>query len=132
MVTLNQLNNGVRSGKKIKKKVPALEGCPQKKGVCIKVLTMSPKKPNSANRKISKVKLSNKKIIVAYHPGEKGKTIQSHSTVLVRGGRIKDLPGVKYKLIRNKYEFLSVIGRRSARSKYGVKNWLRIPKSRKR
>jgi small subunit ribosomal protein S12 len=131
MVTLNQLNKGLRTGKKRKLKVPALERCPQKKGVCIKILRMEPKKPNSAKRRIAKVRLSNGKNIVAYLPGERGLTIQAHSTVLVRGGRVKDLPGVKYKLIRNKYELASVLFRSSARSKYGVKNWDRVMKNRK-
>ncbi|MEO0275481.1 MAG: 30S ribosomal protein S12 [candidate division WOR-3 bacterium] len=120
MPTINQL---VRKGRKLKKKKsrsPALEGCPQKRGVCIRVYTTTPKKPNSALRKVAKVRLSNGKEIIAYIPGE-GHNLQEHSVVLVRGGRVKDLPGVKYHIIRGKYDCAGVEGRRQSRSKYGTK-----------
>jgi len=120
MVTINQL---VRKGRKFKKKKsrsPALEGCPQKRGVCIRVYTTTPKKPNSALRKVAKVRLSNGKEIIAYIPGE-GHNLQEHSVVLVRGGRVKDLPGVKYHIIRGKYDCAGVEGRKQSRSKYGTK-----------
>jgi small subunit ribosomal protein S12 len=93
---------------------------PQKKGVCLKILLKSPKKPNSAKRKVAKVKLTNKKIVFAYIPGE-GHSLQQFSTVLMRGGRVKDLPGVKYHLIRNKFDFAGLKNRKTARSKYGTK-----------
>ncbi|MEO0231962.1 MAG: 30S ribosomal protein S12 [candidate division WOR-3 bacterium] len=120
MPTINQL---VRKGRKLKKKKsrsPALEGCPQKRGVCIRVYTTTPKKPNSALRKVAKVRLSNGKEIIAYIPGE-GHNLQEHSVVLVRGGRVKDLPGVKYHIIRGKYDCAGVEGRKQSRSKYGTK-----------
>jgi small subunit ribosomal protein S12 len=101
-------------------KVPALEKCPQKKGVCIKILIRKPKKPNSALRKVAKVKLSNGQIIFAYIPGI-GHNLQEHSVVLVRGGKRKDLPGVKYICIRGKYDLGGVVGRKTSRSKYGTK-----------
>jgi small subunit ribosomal protein S12 len=103
-----------------KRKTPALEKCPQKKGVCIKLILKSPKKPNSALRKIIKLKLSNKKKVYAYIPGE-GHNLQEYSTVLMAGGRIKDLPGIKYTLIRNKFDLAGVTNRKTSRSKYGVK-----------
>jgi len=93
---------------------------PQKKGICIKVFTRTPKKPNSAIRKVVRLRLTNNKRITAYIPGE-GHNLQQYSTVVVRGGRVKDLPGVKYHLIRGKLDFLGVINRRSSRSKYGTK-----------
>ncbi|MEO0262248.1 MAG: 30S ribosomal protein S12 [candidate division WOR-3 bacterium] len=120
MPTINQL---VKKGRKLKKKKsrsPALEGCPQKRGVCIRVYTTTPKKPNSALRKVAKVRLSNGKEIIAYIPGE-GHNLQEHSVVLVRGGRVKDLPGVKYHIIRGKYDCAGVEGRKQSRSKYGTK-----------
>jgi len=103
-----------------KTKSPALNSSPQKKGVCLKVYTRTPKKPNSAIRKIARVRLTNGSDIIAYIPGE-GHSLQEHSVVLVRGGRVKDLPGVKYHLIRGVYDLLGVIGRKKSRSKYGSK-----------
>lgn len=97
-----------------------MEGCPQKKGVCLKILIRTPKKPNSALRKTARVRLSNSKKVIAYIPGE-GHTLQEYSTVLLRGGRVRDLPGVKYKLIRGKYDFLGLKNRSTSRSKYGTK-----------
>lgn len=120
MPTINQLCKGIRKKKKKLNRVPALEGCPQKKGICLKILIKTPKKPNSALRKIARVKLTNSKRVVAYIPGE-GHTLQEYSTVLMRGGRVRDLPGVKYKLIRGKYDFLGLKNRRTSRSKYGTK-----------
>jgi small subunit ribosomal protein S12 len=120
MLTINQL---CRSGRKNKikfNKVPALDFCPQKKGVCLKVFTKTPKKPNSALRKVARVRLTNRKRITAYIPGE-GHTLQEYSTVLMRGGRVKDLPGVKYHLVRGKYDFLGLKTRKQSRSKYGTK-----------
>lgn len=120
MPTISQLSRKKRKKKLFRKKVPALESCPQKKGICIKVFTRTPKKPNSAIRKLVKVKLSTKKKIDVYVPGE-GHTLQEYSTVLVRGGRVKDLPGIKYKLIRGKYDFLGLKTRKTSRSLYGTK-----------
>nr|YP_009515537.1 ribosomal protein S12 [Montagnia macrospora]AVK39485.1 ribosomal protein S12 [Montagnia macrospora] len=118
MVTLKQLAKTARLKIKISKKSLILSGCPQKKGICLKVYSVSPKKPNSAVRKIAKVKLSSGKIIIGYIPGEKH-TLQEHSMVLVRGGRVKDLPGVHYHLIRGVYDLGPVVTRATARSKYG-------------
>ena len=106
--------------KKQKNKTPALNKCPQKKGICLKLILKSPKKPNSALRKLVKLKLTNNKKVYAYIPGI-GHNLQEYSTVLMKGGRVKDLPGVKYKLIRNKFDLVGVSGRKSSRSKYGVK-----------
>ena len=120
MPTINQL---VRKGrKKIKKKskAPVLESCPQKRGVCLTVRTMTPKKPNSALRKIARVRLSNGKEVTAYIPGE-GHNLQEHSIVLVRGGRVRDLPGVKYHVVRGVLDCAGVEGRQQSRSKYGTK-----------
>jgi small subunit ribosomal protein S12 len=120
MPTANQLvRNGRRKVFK-KKKTVALEGCPQKRGVCLQVKTMTPKKPNSALRKIARVRLSNGKEITAYIPGE-GHNLQEHSIVLVRGGRVRDLPGVRYHIIRGVLDTLGVEGRERSRSKYGWK-----------
>jgi len=121
MPTINQL---VRKGrKKIKKKskAPVLDGCPQRRGVCLTVRTMTPKKPNSALRKIARVRLSNGKEITAYIPGE-GHNLQEHSIVLVRGGRVRDLPGVKYHVVRGVLDCAGVDGRQQSRSKYGTKS----------
>ena len=108
--------------KKIKRnKTPALEGCPQKKGICTKLILRTPKKPNSALRKLVKLRLTNKKHIFAYIPGE-GHNLQAYSTVLMRGGRVKDLPGVKYHLVRGKFDFTGLKNRKTSRSKYGTKN----------
>ncbi len=120
MPTLNQL---VRYGrKKVTKRTsaPALKGCPQKSGVCTKVYTVTPKKPNSAIRKVARVRLSNGIEVTVYIPGE-GHNLQEHSRVLVRGGRVKDLPGVRYHLIRGVLDAQGVEGRMNARSKYGTK-----------
>jgi len=106
--------------KHFKKNTPALKGNPQKKGVCVKIFIRSPKKPNSANRKVAKIKLSNGTRIEAYIPGE-GHTLQQYSVVLMRGGRVPDLPGVKYHLIRGKLDFKGVKNRKTSRSSYGVK-----------
>lgn len=119
MTTINQLQNP-RKIKKQKNKRRALNKCPQKKGVCLRVFITTPKKPNSALRKVSRVRLSNKFQITGYVPGI-GHSLQKYSTVLVRGGRVRDLPGVKYKLIRNKYDLRPVYNRTQARSKYGIK-----------
>ena len=120
MPTSNQL---VRKGRKqirARSKAPVLEECPQKRGVCISVKTQTPKKPNSALRKIARVRLSNNREITAYIPGE-GHNLQEHSIVLVRGGRVRDLPGVRYHIIRGTLDAAGVDGRRQQRSKYGVK-----------
>jgi len=120
MPTINQL---VRKGrKKILKKSKSidLEGCPQKKGVCLQVMTRTPKKPNSALRKVARVRLTNGKEVTAYIPGE-GHNLQEHSIVLIRGGRVRDLPGVKYHIIRGKLDTAGVDGRKRGRSKYGAK-----------
>jgi len=122
MITLNQLSKTRgREAKHHKIRSTALIGCPQKKGVCIKIRTMKPKKPNSAIRKIAKIKLSTRRKIIAYICGM-GHKLQEHSVVLVRGGRVPDLPGVKYKLIRGKYDFYwqESFERKHARSKYGI------------
>lgn len=103
-----------------KKNTPALKGCPQQKGVCLRRLLKSPKKPNSAQRRCAKVRLSNGAQITVYIPG-RGHTLQEHSVVLVRGGRTKDLPGVKYRVVRGVYDATPVVGRRTSCSKYGVK-----------
>ncbi|ABQ47301.1 MULTISPECIES: 30S ribosomal protein S12 [Thermotoga] len=120
MPTINQLIRYGRKPKKKKSKAPALQGNPQKRGVCIKVSTMTPKKPNSALRKIARVRLSNGIEVTAYIPGI-GHNLQEHSVVLVRGGRVKDLPGVRYKIIRGALDAAGVEGRRQSRSKYGAK-----------
>jgi len=120
MPTINQL---VRKGRtKIKNKTnsPALDSCPQKRGVCTRVYTSTPKKPNSALRKVARVRLSNQMEVTAYIPGEKHK-LQEHNSVLIRGGRVKDLPGVRYHIIRNKLDLQGVEGRQQGRSKYGAK-----------
>jgi small subunit ribosomal protein S12 len=121
MPTINQLCRQHSRKKKIfKSKSSALEQNPQKKGVCIKVFTRTPKKPNSALRKVAKIKTSNNKKLEAYIPGE-GHNLQQYSVVLMRGGRVPDLPGVKYHLIRGKYDFQGIKGRKNARSLYGTK-----------
>lgn len=121
MPTYQQLIRKPRIAKKRSKKVPALEQCPQKKGVCIKLVTRTPKKPNSAIRKLALLRLSNRKRIYGYIPGEGKHSLQEHSVVLIRGGRVKDLPGIKYKLVRGVYDFEGVKGRKNGRSKYGTK-----------
>lgn len=122
MPTLQQLITGraLRRTSPTPSKAPALQGAPQRKGVCLKVYTKTPKKPNSALRKVAKVQLTNGQEIIAYIPGE-GHSLQEHSVVLVRGGRVKDLPGVKYHLVRGVYDLAGLKARRQARSKYGTK-----------
>ena len=120
MPTINQLVRSPRKSQKTKSKSPVLEKCPQKRGVCLQVKTMTPKKPNSALRKIARVRLSNGREITAYIPGE-GHNLQEHSIVLVRGGRVRDLPGVRYHIIRGTLDALGVEGRKQQRSKYGAK-----------
>ena len=120
MPTINQL---VRKGRKKqlkKSKVPALKSCPQKRGVCTRVYTTTPKKPNSALRKVARVKLSNNFEVTAYIPGE-GHNLQEHSIVLIEGGRVKDLPGVRYHVIRGVLDPAGVEDRRTSRSRYGTK-----------
>ncbi|MGX7577238.1 30S ribosomal protein S12 [Candidatus Vidania fulgoroideorum] len=117
-MTINQLIKKGRKKKKNKPKSPALHKAPQKKGVCLKVYTTTPKKPNSALRKVAKIKLSNGLTVISYIPGE-GHNLQEHSIVLVRGGRVKDLPGVKYHIIRGVLDTLGVLERKTSRSKYG-------------
>lgn len=120
IVTFNQLYRLKRLNKVSLTKNAVLSKCPQKKGICLKLVIKAPKKPNSALRKLAKLKLSNGKLIYAYIPGE-GHNLLEYSTVLIRGGRVKDLPGVKYTLIRGKYDFTGVIARKTSRSKYGTK-----------
>ncbi|MCD6462984.1 MAG: 30S ribosomal protein S12 [Thermotogae bacterium] len=120
MPTINQLVRQGREKVRRKSKSPALQGNPQKRGVCIRVSTMTPKKPNSALRKIARVRLSNGIEVTAYIPGI-GHNLQEHSVVLVRGGRVKDLPGVRYKIIRGALDAAGVEGRMQSRSKYGAK-----------
>jgi small subunit ribosomal protein S12 len=120
MPTISQL---VRKGRKKavnKSKSAALDSCPQRRGVCTKVYTTTPKKPNSAMRKVAKVRLTNKQEVIAYIPGE-GHNLQEHSIVLVRGGRVKDLPGVRYHIVRGSLDTAGVEGRKQQRSKYGAK-----------
>ncbi|RME85225.1 MAG: 30S ribosomal protein S12 [Planctomycetota bacterium] len=118
MPTLNQLIRKGRKKVKKKSKSPMLDKCPQKKGVCVQVKTQTPKKPNSALRKVARVRLSNGKEITAYIPGM-GHNLQEHSIVLVRGGRVRDLPGVRYHIIRGTQDAEGVQGRKQSRSKYG-------------
>ena len=120
MPTINQLIRNGRGYRIYRSKSPALERSPFKRGVCLQVKTMTPKKPNSALRKIARVRLSNGKEITAYIPGE-GHNLQEHSIVLVRGGRVRDLPGVRYHIIRGTLDTAGVDGRRRSRSKYGAK-----------
>jgi len=124
MPTTNQLIKSSRLTKNIRRKTPALDSCPQKKGVCVRVYTRTPKKPNSALRKVTRVRLSNRKQITSYIPGE-GHNLQEHSVVMVRGGRVKDLPGVKYRLIRGKYDLQAIKNRQQGKSKYGSKRSLK-------
>ena len=120
MATINQLVRKPRTNAKRKSSVPALESCPQRRGVCTRVYTTTPKKPNSALRKIARVKLTNGAEITAYIPGI-GHNLQEHSVVLVRGGRVKDLPGVRYHIIRGTLDAQGVKDRKQGRSKYGAK-----------
>ena len=119
--TINQLVRKGRRDVKKKSKSTDLEACPQKRGVCLQVMTRTPKKPNSALRKVARVRLSNGREITAYIPGE-GHNLQEHSIVLVRGGRVRDLPGIKYHIIRGSLDAAGVEGRRRSRSKYGAKS----------
>ncbi len=120
MPTIQQLIRKSRVQKAKKSKSPALSSCPQKRGVCLQVKTMTPKKPNSALRKIARVRLSNKVEVTSYIPGE-GHNLQEHSIVLVRGGRVKDLPGVRYHMVRGTLDTAGVAKRKKSRSKYGTK-----------
>ena len=120
MPTISQLIRKRRSLKKKKSKSPALTNCPQRRGVCLQVKTMTPKKPNSALRKIARVRLSNGVEVTSYIPGE-GHNLQEHSIVLVRGGRVKDLPGVRYHIVRGTLDTAGVAKRKKSRSKYGAK-----------
>ncbi len=120
MPTINQLVRKSRRAQKAKKKTVALDNCPQRRGVCLAVKTVTPKKPNSALRKVARVRLSNGKEVTAYIPGI-DHNLQEHSIVLVRGGRVRDLPGVRYHIVRGTLDTLGVDGRRQSRSKYGAK-----------
>ena len=120
MPTINQLIRKGRKRQLKKNKVPALDACPQKRGVCTRVYTTTPKKPNSALRKVARVRLTSGTEVTAYIPGE-GHNLQEHSIVLVRGGRVKDLPGVRYKVIRGTLDTASVRDRKQSRSRYGAK-----------
>ena len=120
MPTINQLIRNGREHRVKKSKSPALKECPQKRGVCTRVMTFTPKKPNSALRKVARVRLTNGIEVTAYIPGI-GHNLQEHSAVLIRGGRVKDLPGVRYHIIRGTLDSLGVSDRRKSRSKYGTK-----------
>ena len=120
MTTINQLVRKPRQRKLEKSNVPALEGCPQKRGVCTRVYTTTPKKPNSALRKVARVRLTNGFEVTSYIGGE-GHNLQEHSVVLIRGGRVKDLPGVRYHVVRGSLDTAGVQDRKQARSKYGAK-----------
>ena len=120
MPTFSQLVRKPRTKKFRSQRRPALQKCPQKKGVCIKLVTRTPKKPNSAIRKLALLRLSNRRRIYGYIPGEGKRSLQEHSVVLVQGGRRKDLPGVKYKLTRGVYDFEGLKSRKKGRSKYGT------------
>ena len=120
MPTINQLIKNGRENKRKKSKSPALKQCPQKRGVCTRVMTFTPKKPNSALRKVAWVRLSTGQEVIAYIGGE-GHNLQEHSIVLVRGGRVRDLPGVRYHIVRGVYDTAPVKDRKQGRSKYGAK-----------
>jgi small subunit ribosomal protein S12 len=120
MATVNQLVRGVRQKKVSKTNVPALEACPQRRGVCTRVYTTTPKKPNSALRKVARVRLTNGFEVTSYIGGE-GHNLQEHSVILIRGGRVKDLPGVRYHTVRGTLDCSGVSDRRQGRSKYGAK-----------
>lgn len=120
MPTINQLIRKPRVPKTSRNKVPALEACPQKRGVCTRVFTTTPKKPNSALRKVARIRLTNGFEVTGYIPGE-GHNLQEHSVVMIRGGRVKDLPGVRYHIIRGTLDTQGVKDRKQARSKYGAK-----------
>ncbi len=120
MPTINQLIREARKKVSSKTSSPALDGCPQKRGVCVRVYTTTPKKPNSALRKVARVRLTNKIEVTSYIPGI-GHNLQEHSIVLIRGGRVKDLPGVRYHVVRGTLDSVGVEGRKQGRSKYGAK-----------
>ena len=120
MPTINQLIRKPREAVESRDKVPALQECPQKRGVCTRVYTTTPKKPNSALRKVARVRLTNGYEVISYIPGE-GHNLQEHSVVMIRGGRVKDLPGVRYHIIRGTLDAAGVANRRKGRSKYGAK-----------
>ena len=120
MPTIQQLVRKGRESKRDKTKTPALKGAPQRRGVCTRVYTTTPKKPNSALRKVARVRLTNGMEVTTYIPGE-GHNLQEHSVVLVRGGRVKDLPGVRYKIVRGALDTQAVKNRKQARSRYGAK-----------
>ena len=120
MPTLNQLIREGRKSKVVKKHTPALQACPQRRGVCVRVYTSTPKKPNSALRKVARVRLTNGIEVTSYIPGI-GHNLQEHSVVLIRGGRVKDLPGVRYHVVRGALDTLGVSERKKGRSKYGAK-----------
>ena len=120
MPTINQLINNPRKPQVARNKVPAMEQCPQKRGVCTRVYTTTPKKPNSALRKVARVRLTNGFEVTSYIPGE-GHNLQEHSVVLIRGGRVKDLPGVRYHIVRGSLDTQGVKDRKQGRSKYGAK-----------
>ena len=120
MSTINQLVRNPRSKKIVKTGVPALDSCPQKRGVCTRVYTTTPKKPNSALRKVARVRLTNSAEVTTYIGGE-GHNLQEHSVILIRGGRVKDLPGVRYHTVRGSLDTSGVANRRNGRSKYGTK-----------
>lgn len=120
MPTISQLIRKPRQSRPVKNKVPALESCPQKRGVCTRVSTTTPKKPNSALRKIARVRLTNGHEVTSYIPGE-GHNLQEHSVIMIRGGRVPDLPGVRYHTIRGTLDTQGVANRRQGRSKYGTK-----------
>ena len=120
MPTINQLVRSGRETIKTRTKSPALNSCPQKRGVCVRVYTSTPKKPNSALRKVARVRLTNSIEVTTYIPGV-GHNLQEHSIVMIRGGRVKDLPGVRYHVIRGTLDAVGVEGRRQSRSKYGAK-----------
>jgi small subunit ribosomal protein S12 len=120
MATVNQLVRKGRTAPKWKSKAPAMKECPQKRGVCTRVYTTTPKKPNSALRKVARVRLTNQEEVISYIPGE-GHNLQEHSVVMIRGGRVKDLPGVRYHIIRGTLDTQGVKDRKQRRSKYGAK-----------
>ena len=120
MPTINQLIRKSREPKVNRNKVPALEACPQRRGVCTRVFTAAPKKPNSALRKVARIRLTNGYEVTGYIPGE-GHNLQEHSVVLIRGGRVKDLPGVRYHIVRGTLDTQGVKDRKQSRSKYGAK-----------
>nr|NP_049316.1 ribosomal protein S12 [Porphyra purpurea]AAD03119.1 ribosomal protein S12 [Porphyra purpurea] len=124
MSTLNQKIKNPKVKKTIKVRTPALDKAPLRKGVCTKVYTISPKKPNSAERKVAKIRLTTGRSVIGYIGGE-GHNLQEHSVVLIRGGRVKDLPGVRYHVVRGIYDLQSVMNRKNGRSKYGTK-WSRV------